>query len=96
MSKPIRKRTVEIVRSYSYKLQCEAHGGAKYESRDFFASQKAECYPHQAAEVSSKLHAFCKAEVLAAVRQEIAAIRAGEQLPGELVPYPSSAPRRTA
>lgn len=63
---------VEIARSFSYKLNCASHGGAQYESRDFFCSQKAECLVADAPEVSSALYHFCKAQVLESVRDYIA------------------------
>lgn len=59
-----KNRLVEIVRSFSYKLNA-----GNYESRDFFASQKAECLEHEADEVSAKLYAFVKAQVMASVRE---------------------------
>ena len=55
---------VEIARSFSYKLNV-----GNYESRDFFCSQKAECLPVYADETSKALHAFCRAQVLAAVAE---------------------------
>lgn len=56
--------TVEIVRSFSYKLNV-----GNYESRDFFCSQKAECKLADAVEVSDALYQFCKGQVLRAVRE---------------------------
>lgn len=50
---------VEIVRSFSYKLNA-----GNYESRDFFYSQKAECLQQNAEAVSKALHDFCRAEVM--------------------------------
>lgn len=55
--------TVEIVRSFSYKLNT-----GNYESRDFFCSQKAECPVVDADKVSDLLHDFCKKAVLQSVR----------------------------
>lgn len=55
---------VEITRSFSYKLNV-----GNYESRDFFACQKAECALDEAEEISERLHAFCKAQVMRAVRE---------------------------
>ena len=55
---------VEVVRSFSYKLNC-----GNYESRDFCCSQKAECRAEDAEEVSEKVHEFCKRQVLKAVAQ---------------------------
>jgi hypothetical protein len=61
----IRKITgkTEICRSFSYRLNA-----GNYESRDFFASQKAECPIEDAPAVSQMLYEFCKAEVLSSVR----------------------------
>jgi hypothetical protein len=55
---------VEIARSFSYKLNV-----GNYESRDFFASQKAQCKLEDAEKVSQALAEFCKQEVLRAVNQ---------------------------
>lgn len=53
---------VEIVRSFSYKLNC-----GNYESRDFFCSQKAECPIDQAEATSEALYEFCKKQVMKSV-----------------------------
>lgn len=55
---------VEIARSFTYKLNA-----GNYESRDFFCSQKAECYASDSESISEKLHAFCKAQVMKAVAE---------------------------
>lgn len=55
---------VEITRSFSYKLNV-----GNYESRDFFCSQKAECALEDAALTAEALHAFCRAQVMQAVRE---------------------------
>jgi hypothetical protein len=55
---------VEIVRSFSYKLNV-----GQYESRDFFCSQKAQCDAGDAARTSAALYQFCKTQVLASVRE---------------------------
>jgi len=67
--KPIMR--VEIARSFSYKLAAEQHGGARFEMRDFFCSQKAECAFEDAGEVSAALFAFCRTQVLTSVREYI-------------------------
>ncbi len=68
---------VEIARSYSFKLQCERYNPTlKYESRDFFASQKTQCSLEDAEAVAAALHAFCKREVLKAVAECISELRA--------------------
>lgn len=72
---------VEVVRSYSFKLNCENHGGPKYEARDFFASQKAECRPEDVKATGDRLFAFCRAEVLESVRAEIASWRTPQPAP---------------
>ncbi len=78
-SKPVIR--VEIARSFSYKLNVANHGGAQYESRDFFCSQKAECSIEDQIEVSAALFAFCRTEVLRSVKEYIASMRhqRGEQ-----------------
>lgn len=54
----------EITRSWSYKLNM-----GNYESRDFFCSQKAECERKDAEAIAQSLHAFCKSQVMKAVRE---------------------------
>lgn len=66
---------VEIARSFAYKLNCETHGGLKYEARDFFCSQKAECDADDASDVSEALYQFCRGEVLKAVREYISEMK---------------------
>jgi hypothetical protein len=53
---------VEIIRSFSYKLNV-----GNYESRDFFASQKAFCSPGQREEVSRDLDEFVQDQVMQSV-----------------------------
>lgn len=60
-SKP---KLIEIARSFSYKLNV-----GNYESRDFFASQKAECRAEDAEATSERLYQFCKTQVLKAVKE---------------------------
>lgn len=55
---------VEIVRSFSYKLNT-----GNYESRDFFCSQKVECAAEDAETISEKVYQFCKTQVLKAVHE---------------------------
>jgi hypothetical protein len=62
---------IEVCGSFGYKLQCEQHGGPKYESRDFFQSAKSECFDYEAEEVAEKLHLFCKRIVLKKVNEYI-------------------------
>ena len=58
------KPLTEVARSFSFKLNV-----GNYESRDFFCSQKSECTYEDVEAVSEALHAFCKAQVLKAVRE---------------------------
>ena len=70
-------RMVEICRSFSYKLNMDAILGTKsYESRDFFASQKATCTVEQAAQISEDLQEFCYAEVMKSVRDYVKEVKA--------------------
>ncbi len=66
---------VEVARSFSFKLNCANHGGAPYESQDFFCSEKAECDIDDASDVSEMLYQFCKSEVRRAVRECIAELQ---------------------
>lgn len=59
-----KERLVEIVRSFSYKLNV-----GNYESRDFFCSQKIECPESEAEEASKRLYEFCRKEVMLSVSQ---------------------------
>lgn len=59
--------TVEITRSFSYKLNV-----GNYESRDFFCSEKAQCSAQDAERTSGLLYQFCKSQVLASVREYLA------------------------
>lgn len=54
---------VTITRSFSFKLNL-----GNYESADFFCSQKADCAPGDAEEVSLGLYEFCVDEVMKSVR----------------------------
>ena len=49
---------VEIARSFSFKKNL-----GNYESADFFCSEKKECLPEEAAEVSEKVFNFCREQV---------------------------------
>ena len=55
---------VEIARSFSFKLNV-----GNYESRDFFCSQKAECFPSEAEATSERIYQFCRMQVMKAVRE---------------------------
>ena len=54
---------VQITRSFSFKLNL-----GNYESADFFCSQKADCAPGNATEVSLGLYEFCVDEVMKSVK----------------------------
>ena len=63
-------RLIGITRSFSYKLNLKnADGSPTYESCDFFASERAECLPEMAGEVSRDLYEFCMEQVLEDIRQ---------------------------
>ena len=55
-------RMIGITRSFSYKLNL-----GDYQSADFFCSQRAECDPAMAQEVSRDLDQFCQDEVREAI-----------------------------
>lgn len=60
-------KTVEVCRSFSYKLNLANHGGPAYESADFFASRKIQCASEDAEWVSQQIYEECVAEVRASV-----------------------------
>jgi len=64
IGQPRTPRTVEITRSFSYKLNV-----GNYESRDFFCSQKGQCLEDEAEDLSERLYYFCRAQVLRAVAE---------------------------
>lgn len=55
--------TVEVVRSFSFKLNL-----GNYQSADFFCSQKAACHADMAEEVSRDLYEFCVDQVQSAIK----------------------------
>jgi hypothetical protein len=61
---------VEVVRSCSFKLNL-----GNYQSFDFFCSQKAQCLPDEADQVSADLYEWCYDQVMASVK-EVKAIQA--------------------
>jgi hypothetical protein len=78
MSKSRQRRPsqfVEVARSFSYKLNMD-FAGVRFESRDFFCSQKSECRATEAESVSDRLYAFCKLQVLKAVAEYRAELEA--------------------
>lgn len=60
-------KTVEVCRSFSYKLNLANHGGPAYESADFFASRKLSCNSEDASWVSQQIFEECVTEVREAV-----------------------------
>lgn len=64
-------RMVEVVRSFSYKLNMgnDENGRPTYESCDLFCSKKEQCAPEDVAEVSRGLHEFCVDEVMDGIRE---------------------------
>jgi Mn-dependent DtxR family transcriptional regulator len=60
------EQLIEIARSFSYKLNV-----GKYQTADFFCSQKAEVPESQATETSEKLYEFCKAEVIKNIKEYV-------------------------
>jgi hypothetical protein len=72
--------TVEVVRSFSYKLNMgnDEHGRPSYESADFFCSHKAQCALEDRDEVGRDLDAFCMEQVLDSIK-EFKARRAAKQ-----------------
>ena len=59
-------RTIEIARSFSYKLNV-----GNYENREFFCSQKTECLESEAEVASERMYEFCLRQVLKAVAEYI-------------------------
>lgn len=58
------ERTVEIVRSCSFKLNL-----GNYQSMDFFCSQKAACLESEKDQVSVDLYGWCYDQVMDSVRE---------------------------
>jgi hypothetical protein len=69
-------QTVEVCRSFAYKLNLANHGGPAYESADFFASRKMACAAADAEWVSNQIFEECVAEVRSAVDAFIVAMKA--------------------
>lgn len=67
IGKPRDQQTVEVCRSFSYKLNLGNCGGPQYESADFFASRKIQCAAEDAEWVSQQIYEECVAEVRTAV-----------------------------
>ena len=65
IGQPRTPRTVEITRSFAYKMNIP---GA-YESRDFFCSEKGQCLEDEAEDLSERLYYFCRTQVLKAVAE---------------------------
>ena len=69
--------TVEICRSFAYKLSPAKYTGVTdYESRDFFASMKVTCDAADTVEISRDVDEFVQAEVMDAVKDYVAKLRA--------------------
>ena len=58
------EQLTEISRSFTLKYFPRA-----YESRDFFCARKEECRVEDAEDVSERLFAFCKREVMKSLRE---------------------------
>lgn len=71
IGRPKDQQTVEVCRSFSYKLNLAGHGGPQYESADFFASRKMQCAAEDAAWVSQQIYEECVAEVRQSVSEFI-------------------------
>ena len=74
--------TVEVCRSFAYKLNLQNHGGNPYESADFFASRKIQCAAEDAEWVSQQIYEECVAEVrgcVAAFIDEMRRKKAGRE-----------------
>jgi hypothetical protein len=76
--------TIEVCRSFSYKLNLANHGGPAYEAMDFFASRKMSCARDSADFVSQQIFEECVAEVRAAVDAAIVKMRAKRGLKSEV------------
>lgn len=61
---PEPSQLIGITRSFSFKLNL-----GDYQSADFFCSQRAECHPDMAEEVSGDLDQFCQDEVRRAIAE---------------------------
>lgn len=75
IGRPPEQSTVEVCRSFSYKLNLANHGGPQYESADFFASRKMSCNAEDAPWVSQQIFEECVEEV----RSSVAAFKATMQ-----------------
>ena len=62
--KPADVRTVEVVRSVSFKLNL-----GNYQSMDFFCSQKAQCGADEVDSVSADLYDWCYDQVMESARK---------------------------
>jgi hypothetical protein len=70
-------QTIEITRSFAYKLNVGLHGGSQYESADFFQSMKTTAPADQAEAVGEKLYTACRRDVLKAINAHIQDIQTG-------------------
>lgn len=63
--------TIEICRSFAYKISLQNYGGNQYESADFFCSRKMACKVEVAAMVSESLFEDCLLEIQGSIRKFI-------------------------
>jgi hypothetical protein len=81
--KPGEQRTIEVCRSFSYKLNLANQGGPAYESADFFASRKMTCALEDVEWVSQQIYEECVAEVRSAVAGFISEMQRKKQAASE-------------
>ena len=60
------QKIIEITRSFSWTVQIE-----QFSPRQFFCSQKRECFEKDAEEVSKAIHTWCKEQVIRDVNSYI-------------------------
>ena len=60
-------RTVEVCRSFAYKMSLQHYGGPQFESVDLFSSRKTQCATEDQEWVSQQIFEECVEEVRAAV-----------------------------
>jgi len=63
-TKKKKQKMCEVVRAFSYKLNC-----GNYSTADFFCSQKVECPESEAEKKSKELYQFCKEQVIKSVAE---------------------------
>ena len=60
----VKREREEVCRSFAFHLNCEGHGGPRFESRDFFCSRKVECFSEDFEMVAEGLFESCEREVM--------------------------------